>query len=85
MAAIGGENKENELGLLEFIHNLVETMDKWAGSICELDIMYQLEEVHFILDEMVMNGYIIETTKGNTLRAVDLLEKEGKKKEAMFR
>jgi AP-4 complex subunit sigma-1 len=85
VAAIGGENKENELGLLEFIHNLVETMDKWAGSICELDIMYQLEEVHFILDEMVMNGYIIETTKGNTLRAVDLLEKEGKKKEAMFR
>jgi len=30
------ENKENELGLLEFIHTLVETLDKWAGSICEL-------------------------------------------------
>ena len=34
---------------LEFIHTLVETMDKWAGSICELDIMYQLEQVHFLL------------------------------------
>ena len=30
------ENNENELGMLEFIHTLVETMDKWAGSICEL-------------------------------------------------
>lgn len=30
------ENTENELGLLEFIHTLVETMDKWAGSICEV-------------------------------------------------
>ena len=40
------DNPENELGLLEFIHTLVETMDKWAGSICELDIMYQLEQVH---------------------------------------
>jgi AP-4 complex subunit sigma-1 len=27
----GNDNPENELGLLEFIHNLVETMDKWAG------------------------------------------------------
>lgn len=79
------ENKENELGLLEFIHNLVETMDKWAGSICELDIMYQLEEVHFILDEMVMNGYIVETCKGATLKTIDLLEKESRKREAMFK
>ena len=67
VAKICGDNRENELGLLEFIHNLVETMDKWAGSICELDIMYQLEEVHFILDEMAMNGYIVETCKGATL------------------
>ncbi len=42
------ENHENELGLLEFIHCLVETMDRWAGSICELDIMYQLEQVSYI-------------------------------------
>lgn len=40
------DNPENELGLLEFIHTLVETMDKWAGSICELDIMYQLVSGH---------------------------------------
>jgi len=85
VAKVNGENRENELGLLEFIHNLVETMDKWAGSICELDIMYQLEEVHFILDEMVMNGYIVETCKGATLKPVDLLERESRKGEAMFK
>jgi|EP00979_Chaetoceros_neogracilis_P017552 AP-4 complex subunit sigma-1 len=81
----GTENRENELGLLEFIHNLVEIMDKWAGSICELDIMYQLEEVHFILDEMVMNGFIVETCKGATLKSIDLLERESRKGEAMFK
>mmetsp|Transcript_23586 Transcript_23586/g.34944 ORF Transcript_23586/g.34944 Transcript_23586/m.34944 type:complete len:166 (+) Transcript_23586:85-582(+) len=84
-SGVGGENRENELGLLEFIHNLVEIMDKWAGSICELDIMYQLEEVHFILDEMVMNGFIVETCKGATLRPIDLLERESRKGEAMFK
>lgn len=30
------EQTENEMGLLEFIHTMVETMDKWAGSICEV-------------------------------------------------
>eukprot|EP00584_Thalassiosira_punctigera_P022119 CAMPEP_0172554548 /NCGR_PEP_ID=MMETSP1067-20121228/55221_1 /TAXON_ID=265564 ORGANISM="Thalassiosira punctigera, Strain Tpunct2005C2" /NCGR_SAMPLE_ID=MMETSP1067 /ASSEMBLY_ACC=CAM_ASM_000444 /LENGTH=151 /DNA_ID=CAMNT_0013342943 /DNA_START=170 /DNA_END=625 /DNA_ORIENTATION=- len=79
------ENYENELGLLEFIHTLVETMDRWAGSICELDIMYQLEQVHFLLDEMVMNGYVVETNKSNVLRPIDLIEREGKKNEGMFR
>mmetsp|Transcript_10393 Transcript_10393/g.18896 ORF Transcript_10393/g.18896 Transcript_10393/m.18896 type:complete len:158 (+) Transcript_10393:51-524(+) len=81
----GEENQENELGMLEFIHTLVETMDKWAGSICELDIMYQLEQVHFLLDEMVMNGYIVETNKSNVLRPIDLMERESYKAENMFR
>ena len=79
------ENYENELGLLELIHALVETMDRWAGSICELDIMYQLEQVHFLLDEMVMNGYIVETNKSNVLRPIDLMDRESKKNENMFR
>ena len=78
------ENIEYELGLLEFIHTLVETMDKWAGSICELDIMYQLEHLHFLVDEMVMNGCIVETNKSNILRSIDLIERESKKDEGMF-
>jgi AP-4 complex subunit sigma-1 len=78
------ENTENELGMLEFIHTLVETMDKWAGSICELDIMYQLEEVHFLVDEMVMNGFIVETNKSNILRPIALMEREGQKADSMF-
>ena len=79
------ENSENELGMLEFIHTLVETMDKWAGSICELDIMYQLEEVHFLVDEMVQNGFIVETNKANILRPIALMERESQKAESMFR
>lgn len=79
------ENTENELGMLEFIHTLVECMDKWAGSICELDIMYQLDEVHFLVDEMVQNGYIVETNKTNILRPIALMEREAAKADAMFR
>lgn len=41
--------EENELGILEFIHALVETLDKYFENVCELDIMFNLEKAHFIL------------------------------------
>ena len=42
---------QNELGMLEFIHALVETLDKYFENVCELDIMFNLEKAHFILGE----------------------------------
>ena len=71
-------DEENELAILEFIHALVETLDKYFENVCELDIMFNLEKAHFLLDEMVMNGYIIETNKTNVLKPVLLLEKTNK-------
>ena len=50
---------QNEMAYLEFIHNLVETMDKYFENVCELDIMYNIEKAHYILDEMIMNGQIV--------------------------
>ena len=68
---------ENELAILEFIHSLVETLDRYFENVCELDIMFNLEKAHFILDEMVMNGCIIETNKTNVLAPIQLLDKAG--------
>ena len=70
--------EENELGILEFIHALVETLDKYFENVCELDIMFNLEKAHFILDEMVMNGSIVETNKSNVLKPILLLDKNSK-------
>ncbi|KAG2910039.1 hypothetical protein PC114_g9897 [Phytophthora cactorum] len=52
IVGVKDDDSENELGILEFIHALVETMDKYFESVCELDIMFNLEKAHFILDEM---------------------------------
>jgi AP-4 complex subunit sigma-1 len=73
---------QNELSILEFIHNLVETLDKYFENVCELDLMFNLERAHFILDEMLMSGRIVELNKGNILkpiRAFDMLEAAEKK------
>ena len=47
------------MAYLQFIHNLVQTMDKYFENVCELDIMYNIEKAHYILDEMIMNGQIV--------------------------
>ena len=48
-------------------------------------IMFNLEKAHFILDEMVMNGMIVETNKGNILRPMALLARESGKDESIFK
>lgn len=68
--AIDIDDDINELSYLEFIHNLVETLDKYFENVCELDIMFNIEKAHFIMDEMVMSGYILETNKANILNPV---------------
>ncbi|KAL4534832.1 hypothetical protein Ndes2526B_g05759 [Nannochloris sp. 'desiccata'] len=72
---VGVDENENELAVLEFIHCMVETMDKWFGNVCELDIMFNIETAHFILDEMISNGFIVETSKAAILAPVELLDK----------
>ena len=68
-----GSDDENELALLEFIHSLVETMDKYFDSVCELDIMYHIEKAYYIVDEMVSNGSIVENNKANILKPLALI------------
>ncbi|XP_074630581.1 uncharacterized protein LOC141889254 isoform X3 [Acropora palmata] len=66
---------QNELAILEFIHNLVETLDRYFSNVCELDIMFNLDRVHMILDEMIVNGQIVETNKNRILAPVAIFDK----------
>ena len=59
----GIDTNDNELASLELIHLFVETMDKYFGSVCELDVVYNFYKVYSILDELIIGGEIIETSK----------------------
>jgi AP-4 complex subunit sigma-1 len=72
---VDNDPAENELAYLEFIHSLVETLDKYFENVCELDIMFNIEKAHFILDEMVANGYIVEMNRTNILNPLQLMDK----------
>lgn len=59
---------ENELGTMEFIHLFVETLDRFFGSVCELDVVYNFYKVYAILDELILAGEIIETSKDKVIK-----------------
>eukprot|EP01087_Luapelamoeba_hula_P015876 TRINITY_DN4804_c0_g1_i1.p1 TRINITY_DN4804_c0_g1~~TRINITY_DN4804_c0_g1_i1.p1 ORF type:complete len:148 (-),score=24.58 TRINITY_DN4804_c0_g1_i1:49-492(-) len=73
---VGVDQEENELAVYEFIHNIVETLDKYFQNVCELDIMFNLEKAHFILDEMVLNGCIMEGNQNEVLLSLAQLDGE---------
>ena len=60
---MGVDNDENELASLELIHLFVEILDKFFGSVCELDVVYNFYKVYSILDELIIGGEVIETSK----------------------
>ncbi|KAM3716150.1 AP-1 complex subunit [Dirofilaria immitis] len=73
------EQTDNELLCLEIIHRFVELLDKYFGSVCELDIIFNFEKAYFILDEFLLAGEIQETSKKQVLKAIaaqDLIQEE---------
>ena len=71
---MGIDSDENELSMLELIHLFVELLDKYFGSVCELDIVYNFYKVYAILDEFIIGGEICETSRLNILMKQKELE-----------
>ncbi|XP_067895468.1 AP-4 complex subunit sigma-1 isoform X7 [Heterodontus francisci] len=68
---IGIDDAENELAVYELIHNFVEVLDKYFSRV----IMFNLDKVHIILDEMILNGRVVETNKSRILAPLLALDK----------
>jgi len=71
---VGIDESENELAILEFLHCIVETLDKYFDKACELDVMFNLDRVNMILEEMIVNGKIVETNKCNILAPIQVMD-----------
>ena len=64
------DKEENELLTLEVLQFFVELLDKYFKNVCELDIIFNFHKAYFILDEMLMAGYMVETSKKQILRVI---------------
>ncbi len=70
----GIDTDDNELASMELIHLFVETLDKYFGSVCELDVVYNFYKVYTVLDELLVGGEIVETSKMNILKKLREIE-----------
>lgn len=56
-----------------FLDNLAQTKTCW--TLIPKQIMFNLDKVHIILDEMILNGHIVETNKNRILAPLLALDK----------
>jgi hypothetical protein len=41
----------------------VEILDSYFGNVCELDLIFNFDKAHYILDEMMIAGELQESSK----------------------
>ncbi|XP_028052770.1 AP-1 complex subunit sigma-1-like isoform X1 [Camellia sinensis] len=62
---------DNELEILEIIHHFVEILDRYFGSVCELDLIFNFHKAYYILDEVLIAGELQESSKKTVHRLID--------------
>ncbi|XP_073509320.1 AP-3 complex subunit sigma-2 isoform X1 [Phyllobates terribilis] len=69
------DSSESELGILDLIQVFVETLDKCFENVCELDLIFNVDKVHYILHEMVMGGMVLETNMNEVVAQAEAQNK----------
>ena len=64
------EQTDNELVVLDIIHHFVEVLDRYFSNVCELDLIFNFHQAYFILEEMIVGGFIMESSKKQALKMI---------------
>ncbi|CAI0377112.1 unnamed protein product, partial [Linum tenue] len=62
------DEADNELEVLDIIHHFVEILDRYFGSVCELDLIFNFHKAYYILDEVLIAGEFQESSKRTIIR-----------------
>ncbi|XP_076889960.1 AP-3 complex subunit sigma-like [Bidens hawaiensis] len=65
------DESENELAILDLMQVFVETLDKYFHNVCELDIVFNFNKVHTILNEIILGGQVVEMSSSEVVKSVD--------------
>ncbi|KAL3515172.1 hypothetical protein ACH5RR_022074 [Cinchona calisaya] len=72
------DTSENELAVLDLMQVFVETLDKCFHNVRELDIVFNFNKVHAILDEIILGGQVVGTNSPEVVKAVIEISKMDK-------
>ncbi|CAF0904712.1 unnamed protein product [Didymodactylos carnosus] len=65
------DSSESELGILDLIQVFVETLDKCFENVCELDLIFHIDKVHYILQETCLGGMVLETNMNDIVSRIE--------------
>ncbi|CAM9270125.1 unnamed protein product [Discosporangium mesarthrocarpum] len=65
------DSQESDLGILDLVQVFVEALDKCFENVCELDLIFHSDKVHYVLDEIIMGGMVLETNINQILVAIN--------------
>merc|ERR1711967_186528 len=69
------DDTESDLGILDLIQVFVEALDKCFENVCELDLIFHSDKVHYVLDEIIMGGMVLET---NIVQILQVIQDQNK-------
>ena len=64
------DKEDNEILAMELIHQYVEVLDSYFGNVCELDLIFNFDKAHYMLDELILAGSVQETSKREIVRVM---------------
>lgn len=65
---------DSELSYLESLHFVVEILDTYFNSVCEVDLVFNFYKLYYILDEIYLGGEIQEILKKKILERLNFLD-----------
>lgn len=61
------DSAESELGILDLIQVFVESLDRTFANVCELDLIFNSDQVLLLVNEIVQSGMVLETNINNII------------------
>ena len=65
------DQQESDLGILDLIQVFVESLDNCFETVCELDLIFHSDKVHYIIDEIISAGMVLETNLSLIMTAIN--------------
>ncbi|KAJ0981896.1 hypothetical protein J5N97_010151 [Dioscorea zingiberensis] len=77
------DSSENELAMLDLIQVFVETLDRCFKNVCELDVVFNFNKMHTILNEVILGGQVLETSSEEVMKAIEEISRLENKLESV--
>ncbi|KAK9895821.1 Adaptor protein complex sigma subunit [Cystobasidium minutum MCA 4210] len=72
------DEAESELGILDLIQVFVESLDRCFENVCELDLIFNFDQIQSLLSCMIVGGYVQDTSIDSISSLFNSLQKSRK-------